>query len=265
MEFLGVGPFELLLIVVVALVVVGPERLPVLARQAGKMLVTVRDWVQKSPDAAMILRARQEIESELANIRESLAEVQNARDEVVNAARQVTTMVQDDVIGSTRAAIDEVKNGTVARPTKPNGMPVDLGETPSSLALDNVAEVAEIHDTEPTLIAPDGTTLLEIEPAPETATIAPPRDNVIAPPRDNVIGPQAPNFSALQAQITALTEELRGLQMQLQERGVIASALPNSNGNGVHAEPEPSNTVPALIVPTIEEHEDVDQPAYSRD
>ena len=57
MEFLGVGPAELVFILIIALIVVGPERLPVLARQAGKFLVTVRDWVQKSPDAAMILRA----------------------------------------------------------------------------------------------------------------------------------------------------------------------------------------------------------------
>lgn len=256
MEFLGVGPFELLLILIVALVVVGPERLPVLARQAGKILVTVRDWVQKSPDAAMILRARQEIESELANIRESLAEVQNARDEVVNAARQMNTLVQEDVIGSTRSAIDEIRTGTVARSTKPNGIPVDPGAVSDDDTIPNIAPDA-IDPTEPTLIAPDGSVLLEVEPGPETATIARPRTSGGAV--------DSPDLVALQAQIAMLTSELRALQVQLQERGVITSS-PSTyhNGNGAHPI-ESSEQIAPVDVPVTEEQDDVNQPAYSRD
>lgn len=259
MEFLGVGPFELLLILIVALVVVGPERLPVLARQAGKMLVTVRNWVQKSPDAAMILRARQEIESELANIRESLAEVQNARDEVVNAARQVNTLVKDDVIGSTRAALDEVRTGAVARPTKPNGMPVDLDEAASSETL-ATGTISEPGPAEPTLVAPDGTSLLEVESAPEIGTIAPPRDPTAI---EHAIATEpVTDMSALQAQVAALAEQLHELQAQLQERGVLPPRpLVERNGNGAHEQA----ATPALTLPVLEEHDDVNQPAYSRD
>lgn len=38
MEFLGVGPLELLVILVVALIVVGPQRLPEIAAQMGRFM-----------------------------------------------------------------------------------------------------------------------------------------------------------------------------------------------------------------------------------
>src|SRR5215510_11416567 len=93
MNFLGVGPGELLLIFIVTLLVVGPERLPGMARQAGRMLVRVRNWMQTSPDAALVLRARQELEQELAQIRSSLLEVQSVRDEVLDVAKQIDDAV----------------------------------------------------------------------------------------------------------------------------------------------------------------------------
>lgn len=42
MDFFGIGPMEILLILVVALIIFGPGRLPEIARKAGKAMRTVR-------------------------------------------------------------------------------------------------------------------------------------------------------------------------------------------------------------------------------
>ncbi len=112
MEILGIGPGEFLLILIVLLVVVGPERLPDLARQAGKLVVRARNWIQSSPDAALVLRARQEIEQELAGLKASLLEVQSVRDEVLGAARQIEDSVGS--LASTKLDLDDVV--TIAPP-----------------------------------------------------------------------------------------------------------------------------------------------------
>jgi len=237
MEFLGVGPGELIFVVIIALVVVGPERLPVLARQAGRFLVTVRNWVQRSPDAAMVLRARQEIEAELANLRESLAEVQSARDEVVKAAREVNTLVKDDVIAPTRTALDEVAQaGPVPRTTKPNGLPA-VAEPPP--------EAPEAAPA-PQLVAADGS---ELVPAPEAAP---------APL------PAAPDVAALQADVAALAEELRRLQAALQSRGLIDPS-PLVRGAVVPPDAGPLEQIGAAPDAPQEEGSHVEQPVYSRD
>ena len=42
MDFFGIGPMEILLILVVALVIFGPGRLPEIARKVGQAIRTVR-------------------------------------------------------------------------------------------------------------------------------------------------------------------------------------------------------------------------------
>ncbi len=42
MDFLGIGPLELIVVLIIAFIVVGPERLPELARSVGKTMREVR-------------------------------------------------------------------------------------------------------------------------------------------------------------------------------------------------------------------------------
>ena len=42
MDFLGIGPLELIVVAIIALIVVGPERLPELAQSVGKTLRGLR-------------------------------------------------------------------------------------------------------------------------------------------------------------------------------------------------------------------------------
>ncbi len=46
MEFLGIGPLELIVVLVIALIVVGPERLPQVARSISKALSELRAMSQ---------------------------------------------------------------------------------------------------------------------------------------------------------------------------------------------------------------------------
>lgn len=103
MELLGVGPGEILLILVIMLLVFGPERLPEFARQAGRFVVRVRDWIQRSPDAAMVLRARAELENELQAIRAELTrevesvrqDLQNVRSDLADAGKLIEQSAQE--------------------------------------------------------------------------------------------------------------------------------------------------------------------------
>lgn len=79
MSFLGVGYQEILLVFVLMLVVVGPERMPKLAYQIGKMVRTmqgyarvVRDEFQGEMD--FFQKESEMIKGELASTRESLRE-----------------------------------------------------------------------------------------------------------------------------------------------------------------------------------------------
>lgn len=46
MDFLGIGPLELIVVLIIALIVVGPERLPQLAQSVGKTLRDLRAMSQ---------------------------------------------------------------------------------------------------------------------------------------------------------------------------------------------------------------------------
>ena len=74
MEFLGVGPAELLLILVIALIVVGPERLPEIARTIARTLNNLRamsqnltaEWQQELTAVNDIKAGAQELQQSLA-------------------------------------------------------------------------------------------------------------------------------------------------------------------------------------------------------
>lgn len=103
MELLGVGPGEILLILVIMLLIFGPERLPEFARQAGRFVVQVRNWIQRSPDAALVLRARAELENELQAIRAELTrevesvrqDLQNVRSDLADAGKLIEQSAQE--------------------------------------------------------------------------------------------------------------------------------------------------------------------------
>jgi sec-independent protein translocase protein TatB len=226
MEFLGIGPGELLFILVVLLVAVGPERLPGLARQAGRLLVRGRNWLQSSPDAALILRARQEVEQELATLRSSLLEVQSVRDEVLGAAKQLEGSVSS--LASTKLPLDEAR--TIAPPTAATTVEPAAG---SAEVADTPAVTAEAQP--PAMAAPTAPTPAEnmaapAAPAPQVKldqwAVARERSQPASPHANGGSG-QAPSLvtpaalETIELRLQAIMSDLHALQQQLKQRGAL--------------------------------------------
>jgi sec-independent protein translocase protein TatB len=154
MDFLGVGPGELFLILVVMLLVLGPERLPQFARGAGRLIVRVREWIQRSPDAQLVLRARDELEQELEEIRRSF-------NEEVQTVRAELESVRGDLAEATRALEESTAEASRA---------LEQSAAQATRAVEETAAqaVEQLNDTLPSAmpsIAPPADAIAE--PAPQ--------------------------------------------------------------------------------------------------
>jgi len=85
MNFLGVGPAELLLIFAIALIVLGPGKLPELARTLGKALRELR---------RMSLEVTAEFAKELRDLEAISSEVKETTEEIKQAADIKRTLVE---------------------------------------------------------------------------------------------------------------------------------------------------------------------------
>jgi sec-independent protein translocase protein TatB len=135
---LNVGPLELLVVLAVALVVVGPERLPELARSVGRVLRQFRD-VQDE--------VRSMVSSEVND------DMRDAADEfkkVTGGIKKAT-----DVKGAVRRAERTIRDETAA-PRKPRSTPAvdetgEVGGAPADRLVEDATAGprATTEDTEP--------------------------------------------------------------------------------------------------------------------
>ena len=122
---LNVGPLELLVVLAVALVVVGPERLPELARSVGR-----------------VLRQFREVQDEVRNMVSS--EVNDDMREAADEFKKVTGGVKHatDVKGAVRRAERTIRDETAA-PRKSRATPaVDETNEPGGPPADRLVEDA---------------------------------------------------------------------------------------------------------------------------
>lgn len=126
MEFLGIGYQELLLVLVLLLVVVGPERLPAMAYQIGRAVRTMQGYARAVRD-----EFRDEIDyldEQYKTIKGQVDEAQqvmrteNAR---LNAElREVTNTVESTVALATENPVPEIAASTIAaEPAKTESEP----------------------------------------------------------------------------------------------------------------------------------------------
>ena len=130
MEFLGIGYQELLLVLVLLLVVVGPDRLPGMAYQIGRAVRTMQGYARAVRDEfkdeidyldeqykvvkGQVDEAQQVLRSENARLNAELREVSGAVESTVALAS-----TDSPVPGVAAAAVEAPPAATSAEPAKP--------------------------------------------------------------------------------------------------------------------------------------------------
>jgi sec-independent protein translocase protein TatB len=243
MELLGVGPGEILLILVIMLLVFGPERLPEFARQAGLFVVRVRDWIQRSPDAALVLRARAELESELQAIRAELTrevesvrqDLQSVRSDLADAGKLVEQSAQD------AAAVSKIELPDAT--AQPAGMPsiappapeanahapAPPVQEPASTALPEFdvdpgpigarrARIAEVAAMQQPATPPPASTIAGGETVARGACIEPPVQPARVVTDDSPLAADMARIDDLSRQVASIAEELARLRVIVLQR-----------------------------------------------
>ena len=235
MELLGVGPGEILLILVIMLLVFGPERLPEFARQAGLFVVRVRDWIQRSPDAALVLRARAELESELQAIRAELTrevesvrqDLQSVRSDLADAGKLVEQSAQDAAAVSKielpDAAAQSAEAPSIAPPASNPSAP-----TPSLPVQEPESAALSEFDVDPGPIGARRARIAEVAAIASTiaggetvargARIEPPAQPARIVTDDSPFAANMARIDDLSRQVASIAEELARLRVILLQR-----------------------------------------------
>jgi len=169
MEFLGVGPAELLLILVIALIVVGPERLPEISRTIAKTLNNLR---------AMSQTLTAEWQQELTAVNDIKAGAQELQQSLTEPFKAVQADLQQSVTEPLKEAQTDVRRA-FSQP---------LASPPSTAASAAPPAAAAPSPTEPLstrTVEPAGTALSEQPAPPLMLPLDPPpaSDNSAAQPQ----------------------------------------------------------------------------------
>lgn len=240
MNFFGVGLFEILLVLIFALVVLGPERLQTLGRQAGKLTAQWLAWQQSSPELQAVQRMRGEFEAEINALRDEIlrakeqlnvsAEVQRLQEE--GRSIQFPQVMQDKL----KVEPPEAEPSELSAPAElpaPTDLPDDLPASARVDAGDQVDPVGEqaagslpappasetIDTALPELPAPlEGTVphTVPVAAAPEAA-----QAQVAEPPSNGHYSQVETQLKLLSEQIMQLQGELHAMRRLLATRGIV--------------------------------------------
>ncbi len=247
MNFFGIGLFEILLVLVFALVVLGPERLQTLGRQAGRLTAQWLAWQQSSPELQAVQRMRSEFEAEINALRDEIlrakqqlnvsAEVQRLQEE--GRSIQFPQVMQDKLKAEPpKAASSDLPtpaDSAASSDNLPESAPIATGDQAESVGLQAVGSPpaspapATIDTAPPEPPAPlEGTVPHTMSPAPmvaaspAAASTASPEAAQVAEPLDNGHYSEVEiQLKLLSEQITQLQGELQAMRRLLATRGIV--------------------------------------------
>jgi Sec-independent protein translocase protein TatA len=123
MDFFGIGLFEIVFILLLAFLVVGPERMGDLGRSAGRLVAQLLAWQQQSPEAQMIQQIKRDFEGEIVEL----------RDEIVRARRQLDVSADVQRLKQDTESLlnyKQLMNGAPADPAaQASAQPTQTGQT----------------------------------------------------------------------------------------------------------------------------------------
>jgi sec-independent protein translocase protein TatB len=120
---LNVGPLELLVVLAVALVVVGPERLPELARSVGRALRQFRQ-VQDEVRDMVSLGVDDEVREAAAEFRKATGDLRRGTD-VRGAVKKAEQSLRDEVAEPPMTATSSADPPIPPEPEEAGGPPAD--------------------------------------------------------------------------------------------------------------------------------------------
>lgn len=170
MEFLNVGFGELLLILLIALLVFGPERLPQMLHQTGRLLAQLRHEAGQLQALFM-----QETEPMRRTLDESRRTLDSAAHHLAAAQDQITSL---DPVPPTRRSRDEnsVSVRDARQPTYPSSQREAM-PTPDP----SEGQGQELASNEPPIPSLDDTPQSEDEASPAPSPLAAPFSNEYVP------------------------------------------------------------------------------------
>ena len=117
MNFLGIGPFELLLVLVIATIVLGPERMARAGRMLGRLYAQYRTrWQRDVDDMTRELRRElQMLQQEMDEIRQAAETEFRATEAEIKAAEAEIEKTQSFMT----AVVEEAQDLTSAREASP--------------------------------------------------------------------------------------------------------------------------------------------------
>ncbi len=125
---LNVGPLELFVVLAVALIVVGPERLPELARSVGKVIRQFRDVQSEVRDLVSSEMDDADVKGAVDEFRKAAGGVTKATD-VKGAVRRAERTIRDETakLGTPRSTRTPTQKPSArpAEPTEVAGPPAD--------------------------------------------------------------------------------------------------------------------------------------------
>ena len=120
MNFVGIGPQELIVILVVALIFVGPQRLPKLAADLARMVREVRKYTGSI--AAEFNEAVKDFEKDTEAERSQWKEIGQGLGDASKQASDVATNVSADARGAPKQAETSTNGAGVDSPPATNGV-----------------------------------------------------------------------------------------------------------------------------------------------